>query len=107
MTTGLISPSTNIKELLAKNPLVENLAMPLANTEYSYAAASNLKRITIKSRNHSVLKVAYTSGESGTIYITLAPGSVYEEINIDGTFTLYVQASKPNEVLEIVTWKKA
>ena len=107
MTTGLISPSTNIKELLAKDPLVQNVVATLANTEYSFTFPNNIKRFRIKARTGSIVKISYTITESGTIFETIWPGSSLNDTNIEGGFTIYFQTSKANEILEITTWKKA
>jgi hypothetical protein len=97
--TVIVSPSG----IFAATPTLVNIATA-ANTETSYALPANTKKLIIKARGSSVTKLTYTSGASGTTYITISPGSVYEEIGIlTSGITLYFQTSKIDTV-EIVTW---
>lgn len=87
-------------------PTIYNVAVTLANTEYSQALSASTKRFSIKMRGFSDLKLAYVSGQSGTIFITIPGGSSYEEINLAGTtaLTLYFQSPSASQDVEVVQW---
>ena len=90
-----------------RTPTVQNLTMATAGTEYSFTIPASSVACKFKARNNSTLQYAYTMGQSNVEYITLWPG---EEETIDlmdasnGAIQVYVQASKDNEVIEIVSW---
>lgn len=87
----------------AQNTRITNLTCTLANTEYSHALISNLKQLVFKARNTATLKISFTSGESGTKYITIYKGSMFTLGNMDLTSqTLYVQASIAGTIVEIL-----
>jgi hypothetical protein len=79
-----------------------NVAIPLANTEVSQALPANTKKFMFKSRSKSTIKFAYTSGASGTTYITLPAGAVYEDDNYYTSLTIYFQSSKMGDTLELI-----
>lgn len=91
---------------IAGTPVVVNIAMPLANTEYSYILATNTKQILFKTRENSLLKFSFQLGESNINYITVPPGSSYTLEGIDPTInlTLYFQSDNSGETLEIISW---
>lgn len=79
-----------------------NLAIPLANTEYSFTFPSNTNRFTIKTRQASVLKIAYTLGGTVTNYLTISPGSVYSHTDVAvGGVTIYFASSVGSNILEV------
>lgn len=89
-------------------PTIANVIITLANTEYSYAFPTGTKQFTIKDREgNAKTNIAYTSGNSGTLFETIGMG-VKHEVNSLSTlvgFTVYFQSSKANRTLEIVSWK--
>ena len=86
----------------ATSQRMTNLSMVTANTEYSHALLSDVKILQIRARGDSNIKMAFVSGESGTKYFTMPKNSSYELKDIKfSSSTLYVQADKANEVLEI------
>lgn len=54
----------------------------------------------------SKLKLAYVSGNSGTLYVTVNPGCHYGEGDIfpPSALTLYLQTTLSGQVAEIVSW---
>lgn len=87
-------------------PIIANVSAPLANIEYSYAIPAGTGKIIIKSRpQDAIIKYAWTSGQSGTQYMSIGYGVTKEitDISLNGK-TLYFQVSKPGYVLEIETW---
>lgn len=89
----------------ASSPAIGNIVMTMANTEYSYAFPANTKRFIMRVRGTGKLQFSFVAGQTATNYMTLFPGSVHEEaeINISST-TVYFQNSKANEVVEILSW---
>ena len=90
----------------ATQPTVYNLSMPTANTEYSQALTSSTKKILIKSRDRSAqLRIAFVSGDTALLYITIEPGSVFFEENLDLTgATIFLRSNKSSQVCEILEW---
>lgn len=106
MSQTLVFPAASPDILTVKVPAVTNLSMPTAGTEYSFALPANSKRILFKSRNYGKLRFAFISGDSVSTYISIAPGAVFTEVNVNpvNTITLYVNSSVTNDILEILTW---
>ena len=80
--------------------------MTTAGTEYSYTIPTHVKRIEFKLRAlNALLKYSFTSGESGTAYITVPYGEtvVIEDARLGGK-TLYVQSPTASQVLETRIW---
>jgi len=48
MATGIVLPSSSVRELLVKNPAITNVAVAVANVEQSVALAGTIRRITVK-----------------------------------------------------------
>lgn len=86
---------------------IANTAMTTADTEYLYSIPAGTKRIKFKLRAlNALLKYSFTSGTSGTTYITVPYGDI-EEINDAklGGQTIYFQSPTASQILEIRTWK--
>lgn len=86
-------------------PTIYNLSMPVADTEYSQALSANTKQLTIKLRDRTArARLAFVSGDTATLYLTLEAGSVYsqENLNLTGA-TIYLQSSKVTTA-EILEW---
>ncbi|MBM4240565.1 MAG: hypothetical protein FJ150_02665 [Euryarchaeota archaeon] len=89
----------------AITPVIYNVTLTNANTEYSQALPANTTKITIQCRTYYDIKLAFTSGESGTKYITIKAGDTYWEDNIKGTGrTLYMQSAQAGVITEIIVW---
>jgi hypothetical protein len=86
-------------------PTIFNLSMPLANTEYSFNFPNKTNKFMIKIRDGMAkTKIAYVPGESGTNFITLGMGCSYgEEVVLSGQ-TIYFQANKTSQIMEILYW---
>ena len=87
-------------------PQLDNVLVATANSEVSYLMPASTKRFLIRNRNTATLKVAYTPGTSGTTYLTVFPGTVYQEteLQIPSGFYLYFQTTAANQTIEIVSW---
>lgn len=91
--------------LFVFDPLVENVAITLANTEVTHTLPTGTKRFLLKLRSSAKLKVSYAVGTSGTTFYTLKPGMAYAEERIGaGTTTLYMQSPSAAQTVEIISW---
>lgn len=85
-------------------PTIYNVSVPLANTEVSQALSAETKKFSIRVRGVAKLKISYTSGQSGTNYWTVFPGTVYMEDMLNFSGSLYFQTNLPAMTVEIVEW---
>lgn len=81
-----------------------NVSAPTANTEVSQALPAGTKRFILRARNRSQLQISYTSGQTGSLYMTIRPGAVFEDQNFYSTQTIYFQCSEPGETVEIIAY---
>ena len=97
--------SINVKFNVSTTPTIANVVATLANTEYSYAFPANTAKYKVSARGLSKLKVAFVLGDTSTNYVTVTPGAKLTEENVLLNSTvLYFQATKPLEVVEILSW---
>jgi hypothetical protein len=95
---------------LAARPVIYNLTLDDANTEYFQELPAGLRKFSIQCRDTTVdIKLAFVEGESGTNFLTVLGNSAYNEDLIYSplgfTTTLYVQSeSTARPVVEIVAW---
>lgn len=85
-------------------PTIFNVITGLANTESSQALPANTKKFIIKARGSTKIQLAYTSGDTGTLYFTIEPGSSYEDDNYYVSKTIYFQCNKATQTIEILTY---
>ena len=92
---------------ITARPTIANTALTLADTEYGYTIPTGTKRIKFKLRAlNALLKYCFTSGGSGSTYITVGYGDNVEinDARIGGQ-TIYLQSPTALQVVEITTWK--
>ncbi len=77
---------------------------PTPGTEESQAFTSGTKQFTIRVRGNATLQFAFSSGQSGTNFITLPPRASYTVSDIDFSGTIYFQVDKASQVVEILEW---
>jgi len=85
-----------------------NVAVVLANTEYSYTFPVGTKTFLLRDRDSdSKLRIAYASGGTGTNWFTNYPGNIYPANNLNTLtgFTIYFRSNKANRVIEIESWQ--
>ena len=71
--------------------------MATSGTEYSLALQSNLKQLIIRNRDGAQMQLSFTSGQSGTNYLTISRNAVFELTYLDFTAeTVYLQATGPS-----------
>jgi hypothetical protein len=90
----------------ATSPTIYNVPVNIANMEVSQLLPPNTQRFLIKVRDSAAqLQLAFESGESGTNYISVARGAVYEEEGLFVTgLILYFQTNNPSQIVEILAW---
>lgn len=90
---------------VAASGVVYNVPVTLADTEQSFSFPDHTKAFEIRPRNSGQLKVAFTSGASGTNYVEVARGASYEKNLLDTTgLIVYFQTSNVPEVVQIVVY---
>jgi hypothetical protein len=109
-TGGSIGGSITADYQGATNPSITWVDMVLANTEYTYSIPSLARILRVRGAGlvgAAKLKLAFVSGESGTKYITVWPGSVWDSPQLEaGTVSsLYIQSTKAGERIEIEAWE--
>jgi hypothetical protein len=86
-------------------PDIKNITLVSANVEQSVTLETGLRQIMIRNRSpqNAVLKIAFTSGESGTKFITIPKGNSFNLENINfNSKTLYLQSNQDNTIVEIL-----
>jgi len=103
--TGPASPSI-VAVRTKTTPVIQNVTLALANTEYSIVVPTASVSYSIRTRGCSKLQLSFTATQSGTNYITVWPGETYNEEGLTSaaSITLYVQSKTAGEVLEVWTW---
>jgi len=82
-----------------------NLTIATADTEQSQALPANTKKFLLKSRSTGIIKLAYTSGESGTKYVTIPAHGVFTDDNLYVSQTIYFQSPTMGEIVELITYQ--
>lgn len=86
-------------------PLIYNLPMASANTEYSQALPGTVKKFTVKLRSDAAFRLAYGAGETATQYLSVPKGCSATVDLIEFTAgTLYIRSPQAGQVAEIETW---
>ena len=99
---GSINTTVSLSSLTA--PVIANIPLILANTEYSYTFPTNTKKFRLNVRGNAKLQFAFISGNTNTQYISVFPGNSHEETGLNIASTIYFQSNKANEVIEILSW---
>ena len=100
----LVSSVDNVQVINATSPTIYNLTLTDANTEYSQALPANTTKYVVQCRTDDDVKMSFTSGESGTKYLTIHGGQSYWEDLVKISPTLYFQSATAGVVVEIVAW---
>jgi len=80
---------------LPSTPTIYNVTMPgTANTEASQLLNTGTKQFLIRCRDLANIKLAFTTAESGTNFITIPKRSSYTISDINFSGTLYFQADQ-------------
>ena len=86
-------------------PIITNITYGTINSEQSHLFNTNTKRFLVRVRGSAKMNISFTSGQTGSNYITLHSGNIYTENDIitGGTLRLYFQANNTGTV-EILEW---
>lgn len=104
VTTVTSSGSQSVSLTGAENAKITNLAVSTPNSETSHSLVSNLKKLVFRCRTSASLKFSFTSGDSGTNYVTVPKHCTAEFDGLDFTGkNLYVQSPEACtvEILEL------
>jgi hypothetical protein len=89
----------------ASIPIIQNVALTLANTEYSYPCVQGAKILTIKTRDPKhTLRLAWKAGETATNYISWSRGIYWVNLLGDTALTMFLRSPDSNCVVEIEYW---
>ncbi len=92
----------------AVTPVMYNVIMVAANTEYLQALPANAKKFQIKTRDGTAFRVAFQAGVvvlPGGPYTTVPQACIYWEDYIQPpTLTIYFASTLANRVVEITAW---
>lgn len=82
--------------------VIANETIALADTEQSYALPSNCKCFRLRARGATTtVRLAFSSGDTSTVYWTVFPGSVYVNENFYTSQTIYFRADVASDIIEI------
>lgn len=82
-----------------------NITIAAANVEQSQALPANTKEFIIRTRGAGELKLAYTSGDSGTTFMTIPGRASHTVTQFFSSQTLYFQSPVAGEIVELVTFQ--
>ena len=101
-----VSTGGSSATFVVTSPFILNpVTSPTPSTETSVALPAGLKRFEVSNRGATILQLAFISGNSGSLYRSIAPGASYKEDLISGSAqTLYFQTASPSQRLEVVYW---
>lgn len=106
----LLDPTGTEIELMgaATTPVIYNVSVINANTEYSQALSTKPRKFNITTRDRSAFRVAFTTGKVAAPtepYLTITAGESYFEDLIKPTaLTLYFACPIAGKNIEIVEW---
>lgn len=102
-TTGFV---TKTKSTLTgkKDPIINNLTIPLASTEYSFAIPIGTKEFQLRNTSGRSIKFSFTPGGSSAAPLTLMPWVSETIAELDDTLTLYYQAPSLGATFDVLSW---
>lgn len=91
-------------------PEIQEIDMPVKDTEYPVTIPKNTKSYTVKTRGNHEFKLAYKAGQVANAvgeFITIPAGSGESEdgLNRVDAFILYASCEVDGEKLEVKIWK--
>lgn len=92
---------------VVQTPSIQNVTLPLANTEYELVFPTGTKKFLIKTRNNGNLKASWSVGESTVTYLSIGAGVNYSEDGLNLTETnrtLYITTDTPGLIVELLSW---
>lgn len=88
-------------------PSIQNVAMSVTpGTQSSVTFPATTKKVILKARGNSKLQYSFINGQTNTTFITIFPGNeeVIDNLSLTASLTIYIQASKASEILEVCSW---
>ena len=89
-------------------PVIYNVTMTNANTEYSQALPSNTKKFSIASQDGTAFRIAFVTGKVATPtapYKTVQANTEYYEDMINpSSLTLFFACGSSGKIVEIIAW---
>jgi hypothetical protein len=98
--------SINISLTAKSTPTILTVPAALANTEYSFVIPSGTKEYRFRNRDNSRIQYSFVSGTTNTVYLTVKPGNIEVEKNLQlsSNLTIYFRTPKSNQNLELLLW---
>ena len=87
-----------------ETPTIYNVVTGLSGVESSQALTAGTKQILIRTRGLANLQISFVATESATKFITIPKNSSYTIGDINFSGTLYFQADKDVQTVEILEW---
>lgn len=83
---------------------IYNLSIINSNQEYSQVLPTNTKSFLLRSRNNGKLRLAYNAGGTNLDYLTIPIGANFKDTNFYTSIEIFVQSTKPGDIIEIVAY---
>ena len=98
--------SINVSSTYKTAPTILTVSAPSANTEYNFVVPAGTKEYRFRSRNGTKIQYSFTSGTTNATFLTLKPGNIEVEKNLQlsSNMTVYFETPKSNQEVEILFW---
>lgn len=95
--------SGNISVIGTSTPMVDDLTLVAANTEYTYVFPQTTKSFMIRNMGNAFINYSYASG--GTFRAMFLTEEIFRQnLSLSGPLTVYLKSVKANQLLEIEYW---
>ena len=107
-TLALVKTAVEALTPTATTPVIYNVTMANADTEYSQALPDSTKKFLIHTRDGTAFRLAFETGKVATPtapYFTIPTGASYNEDLIQpSSLTLYFGCASAGKIVEIIAW---
>lgn len=106
-TSGGTGTVVDVSEtgLVKATPRLLNISSPTANTEVVISLPARTVSFFIQSRLSARMQLTYIAGTSAITYLSVPAGANYSEEGLEpNSYVLYVQTTKPSDVVEVLYW---
>ncbi|MCS7038034.1 MAG: hypothetical protein NZP34_00350 [Caldilineales bacterium] len=88
----------------ASNPVIFNVTLTNANTEYSLTLPQGCTHFEFQARQSVAVEFAFVSGGP---YMTLKAGGAYSSYNLWGgqSLTIFFRSTTAGTIVELVAWR--